>query len=204
MSPSSLVGRKTGLLFSWRCPGIKARPQFDHVAVGVAHKYRDVAVTEGHRTLRDGGPGFLQNGDGVADVGDAKSHMRKARVLFRHIHEDVLAACAVDAVDDEVQLDPGRILDDHDGVEIDFVLDFKPKLGIEGQRARFVGHPDAEMVDLLDDDHGCHILSQTGCAQDIRTNSLPLLPAANPEKTSLTLSQFLSFLILASQRATFG
>src|SRR5215472_14965682 len=40
--------------------------------------------------------------------------------------------------------------------------------------------------------------------QAIRTNSLPLLPAANPAKTWLTESQLLSFFMLASQRCTFG
>src|SRR5207253_4404965 len=121
------------------CARIEARPQFDHVSVGVAQKYRDMAVTERHWSLRDGGPGFLQNGDGVADVGDAKSHMRESGVLFRHIHQDVLTACEVDGVDNEVQLDPGRILDNHDGIEIDFVLDFKSEAGVDGESARFVG-----------------------------------------------------------------
>ena len=33
------------------CSRIEARPQFDHVSVGVAHKYLDMPITEGHRTL---------------------------------------------------------------------------------------------------------------------------------------------------------
>src|SRR5580700_5860079 len=111
-----------------------------------------MAVTEGHRTLCDGDPRFLQSGDGVADVGNAKSHMSEAWVLFRHIHEDILAVNAGNSVDDEVQLDPCRVPNDHDGVEIDFVRDFKSKSGIECQRARFVGYSNAEMVDLLDVD----------------------------------------------------
>jgi hypothetical protein len=61
-----------------------------------------MAVTESHGTLRDRGPRFLQNGDGLADVGDAKCDMGKARVLFRDVHQDVLAARKVDAIDDEV------------------------------------------------------------------------------------------------------
>ena len=40
--------------------------------------------------------------------------------------------------------------------------------------------------------------------QGSRTNSLPLLAAAKPVNTSLTVSQFFSFFMLASQRCTFG
>jgi len=40
--------------------------------------------------------------------------------------------------------------------------------------------------------------------QGSRTNSLPLLAVAKPVNTSLMVSQFFSFFMLASQRCTFG
>src|ERR1700683_4457950 len=46
-------------------------------------------------------------------------------------------------------------------------------------------------------DNGCR-------TQGSRTNSLPLLAVAKPVNTSLMVSQFFSFFMLASQRCTFG
>src|SRR5262252_485355 len=88
------------------------------------------------------------------DVRHAKRDMREARVLFGHVHQDVLAAGAINTVEDEVQLDSGRILDDRNGVEIGFVLELEPEGGIEGKSTCLVGDADTEVIELVDANHG--------------------------------------------------
>src|SRR5579871_4261084 len=86
----------------FRLSRIKARAEFDRVAIGVADENRNMAIAECHRTLRDPDSIVPDVRDGSTDVGDAKGRMGEAGVFFRHVHKDVLAACLIDAIDDQV------------------------------------------------------------------------------------------------------
>ncbi len=85
---------------------------------------------------------------------DVEGDVGEARMLVRHIHEYVLAAGSVDAVDDQVQLHAGGVLDDDHGVEFDLVLDPEAERRVERECPGPVGDANAKMVDFFNCDHG--------------------------------------------------
>jgi hypothetical protein len=76
-------------------------------------------------------------------------------MLVCHVHEDVLARGRLIGVHDEIDLDARGIRnDDHRG-PLGAEGDIESELPVEGKRERLVRHPDADVVDLLNLDHGC-------------------------------------------------
>src|SRR5579872_5632499 len=125
---------------------IKPCPQFDDISIRVADKNRHMAIAERNWPLCNPDSHFLDAGNRAGHVVNTEGDMGKSGMLFRHIHQYVLAAGLIGAIDDEVEFNARRVLYDHDRIEIDLVFDFKAESRVEIDSARLVGHPNAEVI----------------------------------------------------------
>ena len=128
-----------------------ARPDIVSICPRWIDQHRDMAVApELHRALCDldivvpQGLHRLQNGV------HPESHMGKAGILRRDVHEDVGAAIVIVRVEDEIELHVVGVLHDCDRVVVGLVNDLEPEEAVKGHRAVQVRHADADMVDGLD------------------------------------------------------
>jgi hypothetical protein len=96
----------------------------------------------------------MELGSGLVDRGDAKRDVSDAGMLCRHVHEDILSRGRLIAVHDEVNLDAlGIRNDDHRG-PFGAKGDMESELPVEGEGERLIRYPDADVVDLLNLNHG--------------------------------------------------